>query len=64
MESGDVPMSRIDDAVTRILRVKFAMGLMDPKRSQLSDRSLMEEFRGRRHIAIWPDKRCANLSCC
>ena len=23
-------MSRIDDAVTRILRVKFAMGLMDP----------------------------------
>ncbi len=31
-------MSRIDDAVTRILRVKFAMGLMDPNRSQLADR--------------------------
>ena len=25
-----MPMSRIDDAVTRILRVKFAMGLMEP----------------------------------
>ena len=25
-----MPMSRIDDAVTRILRVKFAMGMMDP----------------------------------
>jgi beta-glucosidase len=30
-----VPMSRIDDAVTRILRVKFAMGLMDAGRSHL-----------------------------
>ena len=29
---GKVPMSRIDDAVTRILRVKFAMGLMDKNR--------------------------------
>ena len=24
-----MPMSRIDDAVTRILRVKFAMGMME-----------------------------------
>jgi beta-glucosidase len=30
-QDGTVPMSRIDDAVTRILRVKFAMGLMDQK---------------------------------
>src|ERR1022692_3553507 len=35
---GKGPMSRIDDAVLRILRVKFAMGMMDPKRSQLADR--------------------------
>ena len=41
---GVVPMSRIDDAVTRILRVKFAMGLMDPGRSQLADRSLQKSF--------------------
>ena len=32
VNEGKVPISRIDDAVTRILRVKFAMGLMDPNR--------------------------------
>jgi beta-glucosidase len=31
VQAGTVPMSRIDDAVTRILRVKLAMGLMDGK---------------------------------
>ncbi len=31
VESGEVPMSRIDDAVSRILRVKLRMGLMDRK---------------------------------
>ena len=44
VEEGKVPMSRIDDAVTRILRVKFAMGMMDPKRSQLADRKLQKSF--------------------
>ncbi len=44
VEKGDVPMSRIDDAVTRILRIKFAMGLMDPKRSPLADRRLQATF--------------------
>ena len=39
-EKGEVPMSRIDDAVLRILRVKVAMGLMDAGRSPLADRSL------------------------
>jgi beta-glucosidase len=34
VNEGTVPMSRIDDAVTRILRVKFAMGLMDQKPDQ------------------------------
>ena len=42
---GKVPMSRIDDAVTRILRVKFAMGLMDKDRSQLADRKLHSSLR-------------------
>ena len=41
---GTVPMSRIDDAVTRILRVKFAMGLMDRNRSHLADRKLHKSF--------------------
>jgi len=40
VEAGEVPMSRIDDAVTRILRVKLALGMLDPQRSQLADRSL------------------------
>ncbi|NLE01329.1 MAG: glycoside hydrolase family 3 protein [Fibrobacter sp.] len=31
VESGEVPMSRIDDAVSRILRVKIRMGLLDQK---------------------------------
>src|ERR1044071_9165552 len=39
-----VPMSRIEDAVTRILRVKFATGLMDPGRSHLADRKLHAQF--------------------
>jgi beta-glucosidase len=43
---GKVPMTRIDDAVTRILRVKFAMGLMDKSRSQLADRSLQQKYFG------------------
>ena len=30
VEAGEVPMARIDDAVTRILRVKAAMGLLAP----------------------------------
>ena len=30
VEAGEVPMTRIDDAVTRILRVKAAMGLLAP----------------------------------
>lgn len=32
VHDGSIPMSRIDDAVRRILRVKFAMGLFDPAR--------------------------------
>src|ERR1700682_6062092 len=48
---GKVPMSRIDDAVTRILRVKFALGLMDAKRSPLADRSLQKSFGSGAHRA-------------
>jgi beta-glucosidase len=52
VEEGAVPMARIDDAVTRILRVKFAMGLMDPKRSQLADRSLHKTFGSAEHRLV------------
>jgi beta-glucosidase len=52
VNGGKVPMSRIDDAVLRILRVKFAMGLMDPKRSQLADRGLWKSFGSPEHRAV------------
>lgn len=32
VKSGDIPMARLDDAVRRILRVKFRMGLFDKPR--------------------------------
>jgi beta-glucosidase len=52
VQENKVPMARIDDAVTRILRVKFAMGLMDPKRSQLADRSLQKSFGSPEHRQV------------
>nr|GEV78779.1 beta-glucosidase BoGH3B-like [Tanacetum cinerariifolium] len=39
VESGEVPMSRIDGAVERILRVKFAAGLFE---YPMADRSLLD----------------------
>jgi beta-glucosidase len=52
VNEGKVPMSRIDDAVTRILRVKFAMGMMDPKKSYLADRNLHKTFGSPEHRAV------------
>jgi beta-glucosidase len=51
-EKGEVPMARIDDAVLRILRVKFAMGLFDEGRPQLADRKLHERFGSPEHRAL------------
>jgi beta-glucosidase len=52
VNEGKVPMSRIDDAVRRILRVKFALGLMDKTRSQLADRSLHKTFGSAAHRQV------------
>lgn len=52
VQEGKVPMSRIDDAVTRILRVKFAMGMLDKSRSQLADRKLQASFGSPAHRAV------------
>lgn len=38
VESGEVPMARINDAVERILKVKFVAGLFE---YPLTDRSLL-----------------------
>jgi beta-glucosidase len=51
-EKGEVPMARIDDAVLRILRVKFAMGLMADGRSQLADRKLQASFGSKEHREV------------
>jgi beta-glucosidase len=52
VKDGTVPMSRIDDAVTRILRVKLAMGMMDAGRSQLADRGLQKSFGSPEHRKV------------
>jgi beta-glucosidase len=52
VNEGRVPMSRIDDAVKRILRVKFAMGLMDKARSPLADRRLHKSFGSVEHRQV------------
>ena len=52
VNEGQVPMSRIDDSVRRILRVKFAMGLMDPHHSVLADRNLHKSFGSVEHRAV------------
>ena len=50
VEAGEVPVARIDDAVRRILRVKFAMNLFEG--SQMADRALAERFGGPEHRAL------------
>jgi beta-glucosidase len=55
VEDGTVPAARIDDAVRRILRVKFAMGLMDKGHRQLADRSLWKKFGSPEHRAVARD---------
>jgi len=52
VEEGSVPQSRIDDAVTRILRVKFAMGLMNPNRALKADRRLHSQFGSVEHKKV------------
>jgi beta-glucosidase len=52
VSEGKVPMARIDDAVKRILRVKFAMGLMDKSRSVLADRKLWKTFGSAEHRQV------------
>ena len=51
-ESGEVPPARIDDAVRRILRVKAAMGMLDPKGNYLADQKLHEKVGSAEHRAV------------
>ncbi len=49
---GRVPMSRIDDAVTRILRVKIAAGLLDANYQGKADTTLQAKFGSKEHRQI------------
>jgi beta-glucosidase len=51
VEAGEVPQSRIDDAVRRILRVKFAMGLK-PGTTTASDAAMVAGFGSAEHRAV------------
>ncbi len=52
VNEGKVSVSRIDDAVKRIRRVKFALGLMDKGRSHLADRKLQQSFGSAEHRQV------------
>ena len=47
-----VAAARVDDAVARILRVKFATGLMDRGRPHLADRTLHKQFGSAEHRRV------------
>jgi beta-glucosidase len=49
---GKVPMSRIDDAVTRILRVKYALGMFDKNARLMGNPALQQKFGSPEHRAI------------
>ncbi|MEO5915324.1 MAG: glycoside hydrolase family 3 N-terminal domain-containing protein [Luteolibacter sp.] len=52
VNEGKVPVSRIDDAVTRILRVKFAMGMMDKGAQLMADPALVADFGSEAHRKV------------
>ncbi|KAG6433141.1 hypothetical protein SASPL_104749 [Salvia splendens] len=49
VKSNVIPMTRIDDAVRRILRVKFVMGLFE---NPLADPSLQKHLGSQEHMAL------------
>jgi beta-glucosidase len=49
IQGGDIPMSRVDDAVGRILGQKFRLGLFE---HPLADRSLAASIRSAEHLAL------------
>jgi beta-glucosidase len=52
VKEGKIPMSRIDDAVTRILRVKSASGMLNGKAVLTPDTGLQKHFGSEEHRAV------------
>lgn len=55
VQEGKIPTARVDDAVTRILRVKFAQGLMKKNAVLTADPALQAEFGSAAHRAVARD---------
>lgn len=49
VNNGDIPESRLDDAVRRILRAKFSLGLFD---RPMPDKKYQTAIRSREHLAL------------
>lgn len=49
VSSGEIPQSRIDDAVLRILKIKFKMGLFE---KPLADKTLLTEIGSKEHREV------------
>ncbi len=49
VEEGEIPVSRIDDAVTRILRIKYLMGLFD---NPFTDSKLTQKIGSEEHRKV------------
>ena len=60
MKDGEIPMTRIDDAVSRIVRAKLVMGAFGKRPSQRAARATDACCR----LAHWRAARCANRWCC
>ena len=61
-EAGEIPMARIDDAVTRILRVKLRAGLFDQQAAVGARAS--PASRTASWTARWRARPCASRWCC
>jgi beta-glucosidase len=55
VDAREVSLSRIDDAVRRILRVKFAMGLMEPGKKFAGDPAQQKGFGSAEHRKVARD---------
>ena len=63
VEAGLIPMDRIDDAVTRILRGKMRAGLWDKPSQRHADTPEQRTFLALIHIAHLLAAQCENLLC-
>lgn len=50
--NGDIPMERIDDAVTRILRVKFTAGMFEEEIGGALEQSFIDSFGSEEHREV------------